>query len=246
MITWFSDMAQFARTGFGYRYRRPPSAPAPTPRRRYRLSRSDLSETPNLLHPLTWRLAYQVAGLDSLQGLQGPVVFAANGQGPLDWQVLKAVLPPRLRTLNRNPNGSLTKGRSFALFSEPSIVDGGVGEFTTEAVELANLHNVPVVPVAIRGTFKLNEVLQLALQRRPRIFVWFGAPTYVRGKTLDQATGELQAAVGALFHTGELTWWATQHPGPLPAAEPMPRWRRLWQQTAAREPSMPRIWARER
>lgn len=246
MITWFADMAQFARTGFGHRRRRPSSAPPPMPRRRYRLGRSDLSETPNLLHPLTWRLAYQVAGLDSLQGLQGPVVFAANGQGPLDWQVLKAVLPPRLRTQNRNPNGTLAKGRSFALFSEPSIVDGGVGEFTTEAAELANLHNVPVVPVAIRGTFKLNEVLQLALQRRPRIFVRFGAPAYVRGKTLDRATSELQAAVGGLFHTGALSWWATQNPVPLPAAEPMPRWRRLWQQTTARESSTTRIWVRER
>ena len=78
MITWFSDMLGFARMGFGLRQRRPADAPEPVGRRRNRLARSDLSETPSLLNPLTWRLEYQVAGLDSLPGLEGPVVFAVN------------------------------------------------------------------------------------------------------------------------------------------------------------------------
>jgi phospholipid/glycerol acyltransferase len=246
MITWPADMLRFARSGFGYGHRRPEGAPEPTVRRRDRLGRSDLSEIPNLLHPLTWRLEYRVAGLDALEGLEGPVVFAVNGQGVLDWQVLKAVLPPRLRTRNHNPSGALTRGRSVALFSDPSTIDGGVGEFSTEAAELAKLHGIPVVPVAMLGTFKLNEVLRLALKRRPRIFVRFGAPVYVRGKTLERTTSELQAAVGALFHTGALSWWAVQNPAPPPVTEPMPRWRRLWQQTTPREPSAGRIWVQER
>ena len=59
-------MLGFARTGFGLVRRRPAGAPEPAGRRRDRLARSDLSETPDLFNPLTWRLEYQVAGLDSL------------------------------------------------------------------------------------------------------------------------------------------------------------------------------------
>lgn len=242
MITWFSDMLGFARTGFGLARRRPAGAPEPAGRRRDRLARSDLSEIPDLLNPLTWRLEYQVAGLDSLQGLEGPVIFAVNEQGVLDWQVLRAVLPARLHTTNRGVNRALLKGRSIVVFSDPSPVDGGVGEFTALPAELATEHNVPIIPVAIVGTFKLNEVLRLTLQRRPRVSVRFGSPVYVRGQSIKETTDVLQGAVGALFHCGELSWWAIQSHAPMASGEAMPRWRRLWQQTAPRPDRGRRIW----
>ena len=242
MITWFSDMLGFARTGFGLALHRPAGAPAPAGHRRDRLARSDLSETPNPFNPLTWRLEYQVAGLDSLPGVEGPVVFAVNGQGVLDWQVLRAVLPARLRTTTRGVDRALARGRSIVIFSEPSLVDGGVGEFTTLLAELANEHNVPIIPVAIVGTFKLNEVLRLALRRRPRVSVRFGSPIYVRGQSIEGTTEVVQGAVGALFHSGELSWWAIQSHAPMACGETMPRWRRLWQQTAPRPGRYRRIW----
>lgn len=242
MITWFSDMLGFARTGFGLVRRRPAGAPEPVGRRRDRLARSDLSEIPDLFNPLTWRLEYQVAGLDSLQGLEGPVIFAVSEQGVLDWQVLKAVLPARLRTTNRSLDRALARERSIVVFSQPSAVDGGVGEFTTLPAELANEHNVPVIPVAIVGTFKLNEVLRLALRRRPRVSVRFGSPIYVRGRSIRETTDVVQGAVGALFHSGELSWWQIQSHTPMACGEPMPRWRRLWQQTAPRPGRRRRIW----
>lgn len=242
MITWFSDMLGFARTGFGLVRRRPAGAPEPTGRRRNRLARSDLSETPDLFNPLTWRLEYQVAGLDALPGLEGPVIFAVNEQGVLDWQVLKAVLPARLRTTNRGVDRALAKGRSVVVFSEPSPADGGVGEFTTLPAELATEHNAPIIPVAIVGTFKLNEVLRLTLQRRPRVSVRFGAPVYVHGQSIERTTEVVQGAVGALFRSGELSWWAIRSHAPMASGEPMPRWRRLWQQTAPRPDRGRRIW----
>ncbi|WP_130874008.1 hypothetical protein [[Pseudopropionibacterium] massiliense] len=243
MITWFSDMLGFARTtGFGLVRRRPAGAPEPAARRRDRLARSDLSETPDLFNPLTWRLEYRVAGLDSLQGLEGPVIFAVNEQGVLDWQVLKAVLPARLRTTNRGVDRALTKERSIVVFSEPSRVDGGVGEFTALPAELATEHNVPIIPVAIVGTFKLNEVLRLALRRRPRISVRFGSPIYARGRSVTETTEVIQGAVGALFHSEEISWWAIQSHAPMANGEPMPRWRRLWQQTAPRPDRDRHIW----
>ncbi len=246
MITWFSDMASFARTGFGLWQPRPEGVPEPSRVARARLGGTDLREIPNLLHPLTWRLDYRVAGMSVLDGLEGPVIFVANGQGVMDWQVLRAALPARLRTTNRNLHRALRRGRSVAIFSEEPTSGGAVGEVTPQAAELANLYNVPIVPVALIGTFKLNEVLQLALLRRPSIFARFGAPRYVWGRRLADATAELQAALGVLFSSGELTWWAIQQASPAPVGEPMPRWRRLWQQSAPRAVSRRRIWAKGR
>lgn len=243
MITWFADLVRFARTGFGLRNGRPEGAPPRAPRRRHRLGRGDLSETPSMLNPLAWRLEYQVAGLDALNGLDAPVILACNEQGVLDWRVLKAALPPRLRATMRRPNQALGRQRSAVVFSEPSDIDGAVGEFSTVPAELANLHNVPVVPVALVGTYHLKEVLRLALKRRPKVSVRFGAPIYVRGQSIDEATAELQAAVGALFHRNDVSWWSLQQRRPLTAEEPpMPRWRRRWQQTAPRPGHGPGIW----
>lgn len=245
-ITWFSDMLSFARTGFGLRVRRPAGAPPRDQLELLRLSLADLRRTPDLLRTLAWRLDYRVAGLDALRGLQGPVIFATNEAGALDWQVLRAMLPARLRTSNREPSRSLSRGASVVLFSDPSVVAGEVGEFTPVAAQLAHQHNVPIVPVALVGTFNLNDVLRLTLSRKPMVSVRFGTPVYVRGRGVAEATAEVQAAVEQLYHTGELSWWTAQrHATPTPSTEPVPRWRRLWQQTAPRpEARRSRIWRR--
>ena len=202
-----------------------------------------MGEGPNLLNPLAWRLEYQVAGLGALDGLDAPAIFACNEQGALDWRVLQAALPTRLRTTSRQPSRALARGRSAVIFSRPSDLSGGVGEFSEVPAELANLHNVPVVPVALVGTYNLNEVLRLALKRRPKVSVRFGAPVYVRGQSLEEATAEIQAAVVALFNRGDLSWWALQHRGPLTGeARPMSRWWRRWQQSAPRPMKNSGIW----
>ncbi|WP_185975782.1 hypothetical protein [Tessaracoccus rhinocerotis] len=246
-VTWFSDVFGFAGSLFGLCHRRPQGAPPKAPTQRLRLGLTDLQKTPNLLQLLTWRLDYQVAGLDALSGLQPPVIFAVNEAGVLDWQVLRAVLPSGLRATIRTPSRSLARGNSVVLFTEDPVVDGEVGEFTPLAAQLASQYNVPIVPVALVGTFKLNEVLGLALQNKPHVSVRFGSPIYVRGRSLAEATGELQSAVGQLFHTGDLSWWTVQHrrADDQPAAEAMPRWRRLWQQTTPRVArTRRRIWRR--
>lgn len=238
-------MAGFAGSLFGLRHRRPSGAPPKDLDVRNRLTLSDLRRTPDLKQVLAWRLDYQVAGLDALSGLQAPVIFAVNEAGALDWQVLRPVLPARLRTTHRSPSRSLTRDTSVVLFSDDPVVDGEVGEFTPVLAQLANQHNVPIVPVALVGTFKLNEVLGLALKHKPRVSVRFGAPIYVRGRVLGEATAEVQSAVENLFHTGELSWWSVQRPSTDDATgvETTPRWRRLWHQTKPRPArSRRRIW----
>lgn len=246
MISWVSDMARFARTGFGLWATRPEGAPPRADRGRTRLGRNEMSEAPNLLNPLAWRLEYQVAGLGVLDGLDAPTILACNEQGVLDWRVLKAALPARLRATTRQQSRAIGRGRSAVIFSERSGSSGGIGEFSTLPAELANLHNLPVVPVALVGTYSLNEVLRLALKRRPKVSVRFGAPIYVRGKSIDEATAEIQAAVAALFHRGDLSWWALQQRTPLTGeTHPMSRWRRRWQQSAPRQATRSGIWPRK-
>jgi len=240
-------MSPFAGSLFGLRHRRPRRAPPASVDAR-RLTVAYLRRTPDLLKALAWRLDYQVVGLDALSGLQAPVIFAVNEAGALDWQVLRPVLPARLRTTPRNPSRSLSRGTSVVMFTSDPVVEGEVGEFSPVLAQLANQHNVPIVPVALVGTFKLNEVLGLALKNKPRVSVRFGLPVYVRGRGLAEATAEVQSAVERLFHSGELSWWNIQHDrADAPAAvEAMPRWRRLWQQTKPRDHRAPRrIWRGE-
>lgn len=243
-LTWPGDMLVFAGTLFGLRQRRPRNAPLRQVEPRDRLSRSDLRRIPDIFNMLAWRVDYQVMGIDALTGLQAPVVFAVNEQGPLDWQVLRLVLPPRLRTTHRHLSRSLTQGRSVAVFTDDPLVPDQVGDFTTVAADLATQYSVPIVPVGLGGTFKLKEILRLALKSKPRVSVCFGAPIYVHGRSLSGITDEVQAAVGELFSAEQFSWWELQRGATAPAgqAESMPRWRRLWGQTAPRTQPTRRIW----
>ena len=187
-ITWLGDMMGFAGSLFGLRTRRPSSAPPRDKEPRDRLSRSDVRRMPDLFNVLAWRVDYQVMGLDALTGLQAPVVFAANEQGVLDWQVLRLVLPPRLRTTHRHLSKALAQGRSVAVFTDDPLVADQVGDFTTVAADLATQYGVPIVPVALGGTFKLKEILRLSLKSKPRVWVCFGSPLYVYGRSLAETT----------------------------------------------------------
>ncbi len=244
LLTWPEDMAGFAGTLFGLRTRTPTGAPPRATEHRRRLSPGDLRRIPDVFNRLAWRVDYQVRGIDALTGLQAPVIFAANEQGVLDWQVLKLVLPPRLRTTHRRLSRALSQGRSVAIFTEDPLVADQVGDFTTAAADLATQYGVPIVPVALGGTFKLKEILRLALQSKPRVSVSFGAPIYAHNRSLSETTDEVQAAVGALFGSEHLSWWAVQRgvTSAASTAESMPRWRRLWGQTAPRPEERRRLW----
>lgn len=243
-LTWVGDMAGFAATLFGLRTATPSSAPPRAAEHRHRLSASDLRRIPDIFNKLAWRVDYQVMGIDALTGVQAPVIFAANEQGALDWQVLKLVLPPRLRTTHRRLSRALTQGRSVAVFTDDPLVADQVGDFTTAAADLATQYGIPIVPVALGGTFKLKEILRLALKSKPRVWVCFGAPIYAHGRSLTETTAEVQAAVGELHRSEQLSWWAVQRGVAAPACqvEPMPRWRRLWGQTAPRQEVRRNLW----
>ncbi|MFV0428062.1 MAG: lysophospholipid acyltransferase family protein [Arachnia sp.] len=241
-LTIVGDLWSLIRTRPGRRGSTPPGVPDPEPSGYRRLTWRELPVAAPLRGRWGWRLDYQISGRDALQGATLPVVIAVNEQSALDWQVLRPVLPQRLRATTLRPSRSLASGRSVVVFSEPSK-SAPSGEFSGAAAELANQHNVPIVPVAMLGTFKLGEMLRLPLRVRPKVSVRFGAPIHVRGRSLREATDQLQSCVDEMLLSDEPTWWTLTRRLDAPVTVPAtPRWRRMWDQSAPSTDQPPRIW----
>lgn len=241
-ITLPADVGRALRAWF--RRQRPGGVPPRPAATHLPGSRARLADT-NLRRLLLPRLDVELVGADALTGLEQPLVFAANEQGSLDYRILRQVLPPQLRPTMTRPSRALARGRNVAVFTDDPLPGRLVGKFTTVPAELANQHNVVIVPVGLVGTFGLKNNLKLALRTRPKVSIRFGAPIYLRGRTIAGATEELQSRVEQLVHEGELTWWTVEQRrsgGPAPVQERTARWQRLWDQAAPKPAGKPRIW----
>lgn len=198
------------------------------------------------LRLLGLRFDIDLVGEDSLTGLRQPFVMAANEQGVLDYQLLRMSLPSRLRPTMIAPSRALARGRNVVVFTDDPSAGRQVGEFSAVAAGIAGQHNVAVVPVGLVGTFKLKDILKLPLTTRPKVSIRFGAPLYPRGRSLEQATADVQHRVEQLVHEGDLSWWTVERrrfEGPsAPGPDRTPRWRRLWEQAAPARQSEARIW----
>lgn len=243
-LTWPGDVASALRATV--RRQVPGGAPPRSASARDWRPRAEISPRQLMRTIVRLRLDIEIVGVDALNGLDQPVVFAANEQGALDYQLLRRLLPARLRPTMARPSRALARGRNVVVFADEPGQGRLVGEFSTIPAELANQHNVAIVPVGIAGTFKLKRILKLALRTKPKVSVRFGAPIYLRGRSIADATAELQSRVEQLVHEGELSWWTierrrsgSQAPSPLDTAA---RWRRLWEQSAPSPDPAPRIW----
>lgn len=159
----------------------------------------------------------------------------------------------------------LDAGWNLLVFGEPSrSVDGFVGDFTTDAAELAIGHGARVVPVGIRGSFaamprgRNRPVLGWpgggrfgpVGRTRPRVSVRFGpALTAAAGESAADFTGRINQAVKDLIAEDLTTWWQSlRNPDRAAAAiPPAGSWRRIWAQSQSAEPGgqarRPRIWS---
>lgn len=209
-------------------------------------ARIQLPEGHLSLRLLQLRFDIELVGADALTGLRQPLVFAANEQGVLDYQILRLALPSRLRPTNLGLSRALLRNRNVVAFTDDPLAGRVVGEFSSVPVELAKQHNVAVVPVGLTGTFKLKDILKLPITTKPKVSIRFGAPIHVGGHSISEATAELQERVAQLVHEGDLTWWTVEkrrlghQPGTPVTA--MPRWRRLWEQSAPKPKDTARIW----
>ncbi|WP_322779519.1 lysophospholipid acyltransferase family protein [Frankia sp. Cas4] len=139
------------------------------------------------------------------------------------------------------PADLLADGWNLVIFPEGTrSKDGQLARFRFGAAHLAITCGVPVVPVAIRGSFAaMPRGRGWTRPGRPGISVRFGRPMY---PTTDPATEDLRTFTGRIFAEvsrllaeDTTSWWESLHAAP--AGAPPPRsartahWRRVWAST---------------
>jgi len=96
----------------------------------------------------------------------------------------------------------LRQGKVLCVFPEGSRSrDGNIKDFKKGVAIMAKELNIPVVPVAISGTFEMMRPGQL-YPRPAKVSVTFGAPIAPAGRTYEEITMELYVRVVGLLEQG--------------------------------------------
>jgi 1-acyl-sn-glycerol-3-phosphate acyltransferase len=147
------------------------------------------------------------------------------------------------------PGELLADGWSILVYPEGTrSVDGYMGRFKLGAAWLAVEHQVPVIPVGLRGTYAaMPRGSAWPVRGRQRVSVRYGQPIVPGPEdTPREMAKKVTAAVRGLIAEDETTWWETQRAAGVAAPVPVARWRRIWQQTAppvrGGRPPQRRIW----
>jgi 1-acyl-sn-glycerol-3-phosphate acyltransferase len=142
------------------------------------------------------------------------------------------------------PLGLLADGWNLLVYPEGTrSPDGWLGPIRPGAGYLAIAAGVPVVPVAVRGTFAaMPRGRGWPAPGRPVVRVRFGEPIQpAPGEGAREVAARITAALGMLLDEDRTTWWAARRRTaagvtPPPAGPEQARWRRVW---AATEPVPP-------
>lgn len=138
-------------------------------------------------------------------------------------------------SLSDIPGRLLAAGWSVVVYPEGTrSPDGFLGRFKLGAAWLAVQHQVPVIPVGLRGTYAaMPRGRGWPVRGRPRVSVRYGEPLFPRpGETVRQLAPRIATAVQQLVAEDTTSWWRTRRGDLAPEVVP-PRgsWRRSWQQS---------------
>jgi 1-acyl-sn-glycerol-3-phosphate acyltransferase len=145
----------------------------------------------------------------------------------------------------------LADGWSLIVFPEGTRSrDGWMHRFRTGAARLALDHSVPIVPIAIRGSFAaMPRGRGWPRAGRFPISVRFGPALHAEhGEDARDLSERMLQAVERLLDEDRTTWWDSlrrEADGETPrgAGPDAARWRRVWASTAPITPRPPRVWS---
>jgi len=194
-------------------------------------------DAPLILNALPARLSRRTA-----VGAAADYFFAARWRASLTALVFNAFPIERAGGAKRQKMLApklLESGWSVLLFPEGTrSQDGWMKAFRRGAAQLSCQHNVPVVPVAIRGAYgAMPRGRNWPRPGRPRIAVHIGHPLSPKpGETVPAYSGRLSDAVSQLWAEEDLGWWGAMRAaeqGTLPPATgpQASSWRRVWDST---------------
>jgi 1-acyl-sn-glycerol-3-phosphate acyltransferase len=154
--------------------------------------------------------------------------------------------------LSETPLRLLADGWSLVMFPEGTrSPDGWTRRFRLGAAYLAAQAQVPVVPVALVGSYAaMPRGAAWPRPGRPQVRVRYGRPVRLADGEEPRAFGaRITAAVARLLDEDREDWYAAARRAaagttPSPAGPPVAHWRRVWESSAPPAPyrRRPRAW----
>ncbi|MGL4174033.1 MAG: lysophospholipid acyltransferase family protein [Actinomycetota bacterium] len=147
----------------------------------------------------------------------------------------------RTGSMSSTPGELLDGGWNVVVYPEGTrSPDGWARPFRHGAAFLAIRHRVPVIPVALRGSFAaMPRGRAWPIPGRPPVTVRFGMPLRpVEGEGPRELGARIEAAVAELLDEDASTWWEARRRSigaqtPSPTGPSVAPWRRVWAQTAS-------------
>jgi long-chain acyl-CoA synthetase len=150
-----------------------------------------LADAPAVMAAIPWPLAKRTFFLGTTDYFGGPITSKIAD----NINVIPVDMETRLYSAMQLSAYVLRRGRNLCVFPEGGRSrDGGIKEFKKGVGIIAKELNIPLVPVAIRGTYELLPPGR-RLPRFTHVSVTFGKPISPGGKDYDQIVKELYQEV---------------------------------------------------
>src|SRR5690606_28790803 len=144
-------------------------------------------------------------------------------------------------TMSATPGDVLADGWNLVVYPEGGrSPDGWAQRFKLGAAFLALEHDVPIVPIGVRGTYAaMPKGRGWPVPGRPPVRLRFGEPLRpAEGEGPRDFGPRIRDAVAELLDEDANTWWEAKRRSargetPDPAGPEVATWRRVWAQTAS-------------
>jgi 1-acyl-sn-glycerol-3-phosphate acyltransferase len=141
--------------------------------------------------------------------------------------------------MSSTPGDLLADGWNVVVFPEGTrSPDGWMQRFRMGAAYLAVEHNVPIIPVGIKGSFAaMPRGRGWPVPGRPGVAIRYGDPLYpVEGESPREFAPRIASAVSALLDEESTTWYESRRraaigASPIQTGPTGARWRRVWEST---------------